>query len=185
MPLYRGTIYKHIVGGEAWSNVYTIQESNALEAVDVLNAIELAEKAVSYSGVHFIKGHVVNLADSTDTRTSNYTDEPGDLDPAGLGGPLPLFCTVRVTFSNESGKPEQKYLRLLANESNLTLGVWDSEFVAFIDANYAVPLLEQTQYVGPSGEAHLLGIVHQEVQNRQLGWHRRSRPGFKRGWVAV
>lgn len=187
MPLYRGTIakqYSGTAGAYAWNNVYTIAETSALEALNVLNAIQLKEQAVSYDPVSFTRGHVVNKADKHDNRSIAYSGS-GNLSPTGLGGPLPLFCTVRVAFLNNAGKPEQKYLRLLANEANLTLGRWDGDFIDFIITNYAEPLVAQVQYVGPTGEAHVGSVVEEDVQNRQLGWHRRSRPGFRRGWVAV
>lgn len=185
MPLYRGTINKKAIfpfAGEEWSNVYTISTGNVTEAMGVLNAIQLNEQAVSYFHAQFTTGKVVNIADPTDRATTTY-GSLGDLDPTELGGPLPLFCTVLVTFTDNVKKPEQKYLRLFANKANLADGAWSPEFVAFVQSNYADQLLLQLPFVGPSGEDHTSALVHTAVQNRQLGWHRRTRPGFHRGWV--
>lgn len=183
MPFYRGTIHQHsTLWNRNFSNVYLIEESSALEALDVLNAIVTHQAAVTYDTIEFPLNHVINIADKDDAR-SGFDNGTGALSVTGLGGPLPLFCTCRVVFRSLAGKPEQKYLRLGANEANLTLGQWDGEFVDYVSENYATPLLSQSQYVGPGGEAHVSFVVETAVQNRQLGWHRKTKPGFKRGWV--
>lgn len=185
MALYRCTSSKKVnSSGEVFTNVYTVEETSALEALDVLNTIQLLERNIWYNTIQIFKAEAVNVDDSSDRRSGGGVGN-GELDPTGLGGPLPLFCTVRVTFTDNVKKPEQKYLRLGAQEANLTLGLWDGEFIDFIKENYSIPLLAQSQYVGPSGEAHTDVITSNIVQNRQIGWHRRFRPGFKRGWVPV
>lgn len=186
MPIYRGTIDKSLIaGGESWSNVYTLSALDAFNALEALTLIRGHERAVHYDTVSFDRLHVVNVVNKADQRTNNDGGGAGQLVSAGLGGPLPLFCTVRCLFSNATSKPEQKYLRPPGQEANLTLGRWDGEFTDFIMDNYVTPLLSIVEFTGPSGEAHLAGDVVSAVQNRQLGWHRRTRPGFKRGWVAV
>lgn len=188
MPIYKGTIFKQFTfGGQPgpiWSNSYNISAPTLADAAATTTTLRLLEQAVSYSDVHFLynvtRENVLHGASRRDVVDTN-----GSLDPTGLGGPLPLFCTVLVTFSDNVKKPEQKYLRLGANESNLTLGVWDAEFTAFIKTNYADQVIATLPYVGPSGEHPTVARVHTPVQNRQLGWHRRGRPGFKRGWVPV
>jgi hypothetical protein len=184
VALWRATITKSsTIFKVSWSNVYAINAFDAFNALEICTNIMEVERAVSYNTVSFDKVHVMDEGDHARTRTSPLTGHPGLLDPTGLGGPLPLFCTVRAIFVNLEGKPEQKYLRLGANESNLTLGQWDGEFADFVKDNYVDPLVAMTEYVGPTNEAHVGGSVSPLVQNRQLGWHRRSRPGFKRGWV--
>jgi len=90
-----------------------------------------------------------------------------------------------VTISNAVGRPELKYLRLGMNVENIENGVWSGEVVTAIQTNYATPLAGNLEYVGPSGEAHTGAVVSPNIQMRQLGWSRRTRPGFKRGWVPV
>lgn len=183
MSYYRGTIYKrHTASGRVWTNSYTIFESSALEALDVLNAIEGYEKAIHYDSIVLFRTHVINKDDKTDARSAAFSDT-GELNDEFDSGELPLFNTVRVTLFDTYLKPEQKYLRLGATETDLTLGQWSTAFQTIINTNYVVPLLAQPGVVGPSGEGFNSALVHQEVQNRQLGWHRRTRPGFHRGWV--
>lgn len=184
MARYRGTISKRLgAAGLSWVNTYTIDEVNSLEAIDVLQSIMAAEVAIHSDEVTFYRTHVVNYVDSSDVR-SNSWNTPGERVSAGLGGPLPLFNTVRVAFSDGVKKPEQKYLRLPGYEANLTLGKWDGELLVFVSMEYIIPLLALAQFVGPNGEHPTSGAPMAEVQNRQLGWHRRTRVGFHRGWVA-
>jgi hypothetical protein len=185
VPVYRGIVRKlHEASGKRFSNTYLISQPNALEALDVLNVIQAAEKAVTYNSIRFFENRVTNRADKLDGRSFD-PNELGSRDDEFASGELPLFCTVRVVFSDAAGKPEQKYLRLGATETDLTLGLWDAAFTGTILASYANVLLAQTSYIGPGGEHPVAARVLRAVQNRQLGWHRRSRPGQKRGWVAA
>lgn len=184
MARYRGSIYKRYGADRlSWVNTYTIDEVNSLEAIGVLQSIMAAEKAIHSDEVTIYRCHVVNYVDSSDVRSSSW-NEVGERVSAGLGGPLPLFNTLRVVFSDGVKKPEQKYLRLPGYEANLTLGKWDGELLMFVGINYIDPLLALGAFVGPNGEHPTSGSPMAAVQNRQLGWHRRTRVGFHRGWVA-
>lgn len=186
MPLYRGTIYKRWVGapydGISWSNVYYSDDSDASFAITTMTAVATAEMTVSYTPVHVTAIHVINTADSSDVRQSS-PGSSGALDPAGLGGPVPLFNTIRVVLTDDHGRPEQKYLRLGANVDNIENGVWSAEFVSYVQENYADIITGLGQLRGPSGDTITSGLALAAVQMRQLGWHRRERPGFHRGWV--
>lgn len=184
MALFRLHTLKHCEQfAEKWENVYTIQVDNAAATEAVGDAIMGWEQDVSYDTISF-DGFIVYPNGTGDAvfRKLGYFGQ-GDLPSAGLGGILPLFNTVKVTFGNNLGRPEIKYLRLGANANNIGSGSWDGEFVTQVDEGYTQNLLGELTYVGPSGEDHTTGVTSPQVQNRQLGWHRRTRPGFKRGWV--
>lgn len=185
MPLYRVRTFKHCnaFGGEAWENVYTVNPATLAQARTLAGVIMGYEQAVSYDTISF-DGWDIHLAAGgpTQDKALGYFGQ-GALASAGLGGILPLFNTVRVVFANATGRPEVKYLRLGANADNIGSGDWDGEFVDAVDAGYTQPLAGELEYVGPHGEAHVSGLTLPKVQDRQLGWHRRSRPGQKRGWV--
>jgi hypothetical protein len=72
-----------------------------------------------------------------------------------------------------------------AQRNNIADGQWSPEYYDYVEANYSEPLFGTLPYVGPSGERPVSYETFHPVQNRQLGWHRRSRPGFRRGWVPV
>lgn len=183
MPIYRGTIYKQVEnGGVLWRNVYDINESNALEALDVLNAIQIHEVSVTSTHVYFVRNHVVNVANKNDQMSGN-PGVHGSLADIPDSQPLPLFLTIEVVFSDNLKRPERKWLRGWFQTAHVELGHWGGEIVDFVNTNYAQPVLAHPQYVGPGGEHPTSATVNMEYANRQLGWHRRHRPGFKRGWV--
>lgn len=187
MALYRGVIRKYFLPSpeETWENVYMINEVNALEALDVLNAIMAFEAAVHTDTVGFIGNRATNIVNKNDSRSVVGALTYGDRSVATLGQVLPLWNCMRVVISSEGGRPEQKYLRLPLYEANSEGFNISGELVTYVQDNYVVPLLAMAQYVGPSGEAHSEGQAIQRMQMRQLGWHRRTRPGFRRGWVPV
>lgn len=186
MAFYRTTIYKRFNGapydGETWSNVYWIDDADAEGAVIKGVAIAALEMAVSYNAISVTKVTAISKDDSAD-KAVRFPGTAGALDPTGLGGYLPLFNTVRVVLSDPIDRPEQKYLRLGAQTANIGSGNWDTEFVDFVQENYADELLLVGNIIGPNGGTVDGADVLPTVQNRQLGWHRRTRPGFHRGWV--
>lgn len=188
MPLYRVTTYKEFNGapfqGEKWSNVYYVQAGDASGAVAVGVIVLNAEMAVSYQPIIGRTVTAVNVANKDDKDKSNPNAE-AELDPTGLGGYLPLFNTTRVVFLDEVKRPESKYLRTGATPDNIGAGEWSTEYVDFVNTNYADVLDALTSLRGPNNEELGDGFTIASIQNRQLGWHRRTRPGFKRGWVPV
>lgn len=70
-------------------------------------------------------------------------------------------------------------------ESDQTNGELSNTAVNFISDTYVAPLFAITGVVSSSHVPYTLGQVLSAVQNRQRGWHRRERVGFKRGWVPV
>ena len=188
MAIYRTTIYKEFNGapflGERWSNVYWVNAIDVSAALSVGVILAGHEMAVSYTPIRVTSVNVVDPGNPAD-RGSQAMALDGDLDPTGLGGALPLFNTIRVRFTGTIQKPEQKYLRLGANTANIGSGTWDSEFVTFVQTNYADEVAGMISVTGPDGDDIVSGVALAPVQNRQLSWHRRTRPGFRRGWVAV
>lgn len=188
MPIYRATTLKRWVSvpydGLEWRNVYLLDSAAKEDALSDCIAIGQSEMGVSYTPVHFLTAHVVNIANKNDAASSPRT-EIGALDTTGLGGPVPLFNTIRVVIADAAGRPEQKYYRLGANTANIENGVWSGEFVAAVQAGLGDYLPTLASYVSPHGEPMVSATALPQVQMRQLGWHRRVRPGFKRGWVPV
>jgi hypothetical protein len=184
MPLYRGTIKKTLIAsGESWVNVYTLSCSDVVNAESAINVIAELEKAVTYDIVHFDTYNVINKADKADRRAGGVGGA-GALHHDTVGNLLPLFCTYRLTFTDHVKKPEMKYLRRPGFSDQLTAGgSWATAFLDEVVTLYALPLLDMPEFVGPSGERPTSVFIEPAVQNRQLGWHRRTRPGFKRGWV--
>lgn len=188
MTLYKCTIFKRNTSAfypaESWSNVYTIEESTALEAQGVAASAAILEADAMFETAVVYRINTVDPAATTDRRSIgvNY---PGTRPVAGLGSVLPLFNTVRVIFSDDVARPESKFLRNTLAADNVELGQVSAELVTELTAGYLAGILALNQIVGPSGETFTTGLVQKAVQMRQLGWSRRSRPGFKRGYVPV
>jgi len=183
---YRVTVEKMFNGapflGEKWTNIYLFDVGDVTTALSRGVAAGVAEMAVSYEPIEVTRVTAVNEVDANDRGSAN----PGSLavlDPTGLGGYLPLFNTVRVVFTDSVGRPESKYLRLGATPANIGAGEWTTELTDLVQSDYVEAILGLGGYVGPTGEEPNGGSVQTAIQNRQLGWHRRSRPGFHRGWV--
>jgi len=110
---------------------------------------------------------------------------PGERADGDEAVQLPLFNTVRCILTPVVGRPFSKYLRLPLVEADVEgFNLTDTQ-VTFITANYLTPLLEDTSIRSVNSQDVLSGVVQKAVQNRQRSAHRRTRPGFKRGWVAV
>jgi hypothetical protein len=185
MPLYRCVVHKFDTHyNYAYQNVYTLQTVSVTDAMTTIAAIREMERAVATTQIHFTGESAVNKANKLDRR-SQTADVNGVIAVTGLGGPVPPFLTVRCEFGDNVKRPEQKYLRLGSQVAHVSLGKWDGEYVAYIDTNYTVPLLGSLEFVGPSGERPTTSATLDIIQARQEGWHRRHRPGFKRGWVPV
>lgn len=186
MTLYRATIYKRASGsyfqGEQWSNVYNIQEVNATEARGVALTVATLEQAVMLDQFTIYRVVVVDPA-ATDDRAVASVAYQGARPITGLGSLLPLFNTVRIVLTDDVQRPESKYLRGVLAAENVLLGNVDPDLRTEIQTNYVDPLLDLNQVVGPDNNALTGGSVQAPLQMRQLGWHRRTRPGFKRGWV--
>lgn len=186
MPLYRVTTYKEYHGvpfeGEKWTNVYHCFTDNVTGAIATGEFAAEAEMAVSYEPVTAYAVTAVNTANKNDKAKSAIALD-GQLSITGLGGPLPMFNVVRVIFSDSLERAESKYLRTAAQRDNIEGGSWSEEYVTFVQTNYTEVILGELTMRGPNNEVLTGGRTQDPVQNRQLGWHRRSRPGQKRGWV--
>jgi hypothetical protein len=186
MPLYKGTIHKRYKDSDepGWSNVYLIDAIAASNALAFLNAIRALEQAITFDVVEFYYNVIHREAVDGETLVDRDVVD-GDLHLEFAGGFMPLFNCIRVDFYNEFGRPEVKYLRTPLPHSDVDGAVLKDTTVSRVEDDYMTPLLSFTAYVGPGGEAHTGGVVHQAVQMRQTNWHRRTRPGYKRGWVPV
>lgn len=189
MALYRcATVHQGIAApyeGLSWRNIYTVEAdsySSALATVDVLASYEQAFHTDKTACLR-VTAHGV-FEPPRRTGAALDVNRPGTYAP--VGDPWPLWNVVRCTFQDVGlGRPEAKYYRPglhdgMVQASGALLGTYESIVNTQIQL-----MLALTNYVGPSGEQHSSAGVFPYVQMRQLGWHRRKRPGFKRGYVAV
>lgn len=184
MPLYRLTVYKvlNALDGHKWVNNYWVNDTSAELALDRAEAIANIEKDIYCQAVNIYR-LTARLATGGDTSMRAVSiDGDLDIDPANL---IPLFNTVRVVLTDDVGRVESKYLRTLIFEANVQGFNISGELKDQIDELYCGPLLGILTLRGPNNEP-ITGITTQQlIQIRQTGWHRRTRPGYKRGWVPV
>lgn len=187
MPLYRGSIHKYIVGNlpsSGWLNTYHISAASENDAMDVLSEILVVEQNVHWSNVQFDRLSVRLESDLATAGIQRATAAVGERDATGEDF-LPLFCVARVILADSVNRPDQRYLRLPISEGEQTNGVISNALNNFIADNYIAPLFAIPGVVSSSAVPYTLGSTAAAVQNRQRGWHRRQRVGFRRGWVPV
>lgn len=96
---------------------------------------------------------------------------------------ISLFNTVRVTYLDEFERPEQKYYRgVLIGADVAGINIVTDTLIDVIGP-VATDIAGYSFLRGPHGEGISGHLTHRPVQMRQVGWQRRSRPGFHRGWV--
>lgn len=169
------------VGTVEWSNVYTVEAANLAAAVVLATPIINAERAVSRNWVNFTVCEIEPQGASAGQGTIITVSQIGQLS-AGAGR-LPLESCVRVVFRPAAGKPSMKWLRGVCAEDDQELGVLGASIITPVTNLYLNVLLDLDEYVDVDGQAFTGGHVVPTVANRQLKRRRRSRPGFKRGWV--
>lgn len=185
MPVCKVTIYKVLNGatGEQWTNVYNVNTFGPNAAAAIGDTIQGYERAVTWDFVTFPKISA-QLATGGPSVTVATPGRVGAL-PGDVANAIPLFNTARVTLSDGINRPELKYLRGVFQEANVAGFNMTNESYNSIRDDYANNLPGIPGLCGPSGEPIVAATVQLAIQMRQLGWHRRTRPGMKRGWVPV
>jgi hypothetical protein len=191
VALYRvAVVYQWIMSpyqGFTWRNVYTIEAdsySSALAAGDVL----AGEAAVFHTDKTRAVRVTAHLVTEPPRRTGAQMGiaRTGEYSP--VGDPWPMFNTIRCDFPDVGlGRPERKYYRVglhdgMVQADGTLLGTYASIVQGQLNTMSSL-----SNYVGPSGEQHVVdgASLNPSVQMRQIGWHRRQRVGFKRGYVPV
>lgn len=182
MALFRVTTYKRLeaLNGEQWSNSYWIDALGPATAISQGELIAGYEMLCSPQAITTYRVTAKAMPDGETTLKAVSIPGDLDLDPVNL---IPMFNTVRVVLSDDEGRSESKYLRGMIFEANVQGFNISGELRDFIVTNYVENLLAVLGLRGPNGEEITGGSVQQLIQMRQISWHRRTRPGFHRGWV--
>lgn len=188
MPTYRVTVTKHLDDGpfalRNFSNVYHISATDMVQVA--LRAPELVtiEKALYPDNVHIIRYSVSNPA-APRTGFSKSVFESGNRSVGAVATQLPPFNTVVAHLLNAQGRPSIMHLRPIIDESEIDSGAITTALYDAIGTGWTAPLLALNYLTDESGNPVTDIAVDTLVRSRQMGWHRRTRPGFKRGWVPV
>jgi len=187
MARYRVTTYKHFFdhdGFKPWSNVYYLETSSLENALSGGVAIATVETHILKEYVKVFRVHAVQDATLHQAGGSQEVDLQGQV-TGDFALMLPLFNTIRITFSDGVGRPSSKYFRCPLQEDEITSGALIGAFIDDINTNYCEDLLGIPGLVSNTGDDFTDIVCQPNVQMRQTDWHRRTRPGFKRGWVPV
>jgi hypothetical protein len=102
---------------------------------------------------------------------------------AATGARLPSWNTVKFQAqSSLGGRPSTFHLRCGLTEDDVTGQNLTSAMVTAVQS-FATALGLQSAMCKPDGARFEIYTFDSLVRNRQQGWHRRTRPGFHRGWV--
>jgi len=185
MVLYTATIRTRLSNrpdSQPWSNVYHInaasKPSALLSAENVGNAYINALK--DYAEIYNITVQQDSPLASAPAVSNNVVT---GLHAGDINLMLPLFNTIRVTFVDGVGRPNLKYFRFPLQEDEIEAGVPTTAFLDDIQTVFLSLLPLVSGFVSNRGVAFTDISAVPLTQMRQQGWHRRTRPGYHRGWV--
>ena len=165
-----------------WSNVWHVDSGTASGALLIAQGITNAylNALKEYAEVYNIHVQVPNPLGSPGASSTNVV--PG-IHTGDASAMLPLFNTLRVSMTDGFGRPNLKYFRFPIEETEMENGVPTSAFIDDINTVFLSLLPLVDGLVSNRGEPFSSFTPVPLIQMRQQGWHRRTRPGFKRGWV--
>lgn len=169
-------------GDEDYSQNFHISESgtsdqaweDANEIAEALAGILLPESATVYA----VSIHNADVVNGVQTRLVSI---PGTR--VVTGDPLPAWNVARMQFRADAGnRPSTFYLRMGLTEDDVTGQTLASATQTLLD-DFRTAFLAQGHVCNPSGGLFTIGSFDEFVHMRQMGWHRRTRVGYHRGWV--
>lgn len=184
MSLHRVAVHKlcAAAGGYKWTNVYHIEALGPADACSKGAAVAAIEKDLYTADVVAYKVTATPEAGGTGgelaiTETGTRTGLFADL--------LPFFNAVRVSFSDGVKRPDQKYFRAVLLEADVAGQNIGSDTIIDVIGPVATALQAYAFLRSSNNVAYTGHTVHVPAQMRQEGWNRRTRVGFRRGWVPV
>lgn len=185
MALFKVTLFKRLnsVSEERpWTNTYHVDATSVEDALDHAESIVEVERLVTWSVVEFYRVSAKQVLEDGPAGQARTISELGTRDATGENW-LPLFNGVRVVLDDLAARPDQKYLRPPVMESECNNGALVNDTVDLINTAYVGGLLALPYLRSSSNGSYIGGRCEPFIQMRQRGWKRRSREGFKRGWV--
>lgn len=185
MGVYKCEIVKSLedsLNQVTWRNVYHLNTPTINDAFSVADNIISAEAAFHSTNVTFRQKIVSDPTKVERRLTFDFTATHGDR--VASGAIIPDWNVMDVVFGPASNhRPERKYYRIQLGEGDIVGSAIDTTIVS--DAQAVLDTLVSTVIAlcAPNGDSIVGSVVNPLVSMRQLNWHRRSRPGFKRGWV--
>lgn len=165
-----------------WSNKFVVDAITFEQALDQAEIIAAGEQNCMWDNYRVVRVTAKSyLGGQTRVRP---VDLVGTRTPGVQADQLPLFNTVRILLTPATGRVFSHYMRFVLAESDVDGFNVNADMRDLISAQFLVNYLELTAARSVNGEVIVDNAIQIPVQMRQLGSHRRHRPGFKRGWVA-
>jgi len=187
MPVYSVSTQKAFNDGshpgEVWTNTYHVNASDAVDALDKVGEIANEEKAIYWDNVSIVRLAVAGSGGGTGL----FEDVTlvGERADGVLTTQLPLFNTVGVSYSYIGARRTVAHYRLPLDEADVESGNVVTDVRTLVYGAMITALFGLGFVCNPGGANLQGGFVKVPVVSRQDTSHRRVRPGFKRGWVAV
>lgn len=187
MAVYRITTHKRMpdhAGIKPWTNVYYADVADLSTALETGHVIAGIEVSILKEYVNIYKVSAVQPLPEHQPGASEVEDLNGTV-TGDFALMLPLFNSIRLVMNDGVGRPSQKYFRCPLQEDEISGGVLIGAFVDDVNANYSGFIIGVGGLCSNTGDPITDVVCQPQVQMRQTDWHRRTRPGYKRGWVPV
>lgn len=183
MTLYKVATHKLCAAADQykWTNVYHIEALGPNDACSKGAAVAAIEADLYTLDTTIYK---VTATPPTPGTGASLAVTVNGTRASDFGNLLPLFNTARVIFTDTQFKPDQKYYRACLAEGDVSSGLIETDTIIDIIGPVATAIEAYAFIRSSNGDSYTGHAVVRPVQMRQKGWHRRSRAGFHRGWVA-
>jgi ribosomal protein L24 len=167
-----------------WRNVYNLNTPTLNDAFSIADTIVNIEANIHSTNVTMLQKIVSDPTRVERRMAFSYAATHGSR--VASGAIIPDWNVVGVTFFPASNpRPERKYYRVQLGEGDIVGSAIETTVVDIIQAQMDAMLGAVIALCAPNGDSVESAEVHSLVAMRQLNWHRRSRPGFRRGYVPV
>lgn len=184
MSLFKVATHKLLAASNQhqWTNVYHIEALGPNDACSKGAAVAAIEKDLYTSDTVIFKVTAQPLVPGGTGATLGVTEN--GTRASDFGNLLPLFNTARITFTDTTLRPDQKYYRATLTEGDIAGGRLTSDYIIDVAGPVAVAIEAYAFIRSSNGDSYTGSFVNPPVQMRQVSWGRRTRPGFHRGYVA-
>jgi hypothetical protein len=168
--------------GKQWMNAYHVDVAGPEDAIIAGQGLAAMEAAFHSINQNFWKVVAIDPTHAQFTRSYIFTDLSGERTPSGAS--IPEWNVVRVGLNPLSfARPCQKYYRIDLGEGDIAgVSVEDAVVTTVQDAWDAL-IAGVTPVCNPAGSEIATASVSTFLGMRQESWHRRTRPGFHRGYI--
>lgn len=184
MPVYKAKVFlrdTNLLGDQEYTFNAHVQATTTLNAWERAN--EIAESLVGTVMPPNVFAYRVGISNPDVVNGSLYKNTTLQGTRVVTGDALPGWNVIEYQVSVAEGvRPHTFFIRMGLTENDVTGQVLapavDDAISSFNDA-----FLLTGANVDKDGFAFIIGTWNLNVRMRQMGWRRRTRPGFKRGWV--